>query len=76
MILNIKSQSKDDTNGLPLFQGIDFCADTKEIYIDRIKGQGGSAHVFSFYKIFEAKARQMVTGLGVFLADKYGTDEM
>ena len=32
----------------------------------------GSAHIFTYYEVFEAEARQMIAGLGKFLQVEYG----
>ena len=72
LILNIRSTSSPQTYNMLLFQGIDFTPNSKEVWINGIKGQGGPAHIFSFYSIFEAEARMMIRGLGTFLSAYHG----
>ena len=72
MILQIQSQRDDDTAGLNLFQGVDFCQDMSQVYINRVKGEKVSSYIFTFYAIFEAEAIQMIKGLGVYLKAVYG----
>ena len=72
LILNIRSTVKETYN-MPLFQGIDFTSDSKEIWINGMKGKGGPAHIYSFYTLFEAEAREMIRGIGVYLSAYHGS---
>ena len=71
-----RSRKKRDTYNMVLFQGIDFTPDSKEVWINKMKGKGGPVHIYSFYNIFEAEAREMIRGMGVFLSAYYGSREI
>ena len=73
MILAIRSQNEGKTKGMRLFHGIDWCRDTKELWVNGRKGSGGSAYIFTFYEIMEGEARRMIKGLGTYLKTIYGT---
>ena len=76
MILTITSKAKGVGKSARLFRSIDFCADTKELWIGNRKGPGGAAYVYTFYKQFEGEARQMIKGLGTYLASIFGSSSI
>ena len=73
MILSITSHIEGPAKEARLFHSVDFCKDTQELWIGNRKGPGGSTFIFTFYQQFEGEARQMIKGLGVYLATKYGS---
>ena len=73
MILSIKSNQNGPTKGLRLFHSIDFTPDSSKIWFNGQKGPGGAGHVFSYYKQMSGEALQMMKGLGVYLANLYGS---
>ena len=76
MILGIKSHSNGPTNGMSLFQSVDFTANSGTQWFNGVRGPGGAGHIFSFYQPLEQEARQMIRGLGIFLAKTFGTRSM
>ena len=48
MVLSIELHRDDNTAGLSLFQGIDFCQDMSQMWINKIKGDKISAHIFTY----------------------------
>ena len=68
----IRSQSKGPYNRKRLFHSIDFTPNSKDIWISGMRGAGGPALIFTFYKKLQGEARKMIQGLGVFLSHIYG----
>ena len=72
MILKVKSHNKGDTKGLRLFHNIDYCINSKDLWMNGRKVPGGVAWVFTFYDNFEGETRRMIKGLGTYLSKIYG----
>ena len=70
---------KDKANPLfstALFHAVDFVPDTNKLWLppQEKPQEGGPAIVFTFYKPVEKEARQMVSGLGRYIARMYGSE--
>ena len=73
MILLIKVHKTGETKGMSLFQSIDFTPNASRLYFNGRQGPGCAGHVFSFYKLVEQEAIQMIRGLGIYLLRIYGS---
>ena len=77
MILAILvKDTKNPLFGTPLFHSVDFVPDTDKLWLppQEKPEEGGPSVVFTFYKPVEKEARQMVEGLGRYIACMYGSE--
>ena len=77
MILAITVKDKSNPLfGTPLFHSVDFVPDTDKLWLSPQEKptESGAAVVFTFYKPVEKEARQMVVGLGRYIARMYGSE--
>ena len=77
LILNIKSK-KEETKGTNLFQSIDKIEDSSKVYFpyDKKVGRGEAGHIFQFYQCLEEEANVMFQGLGVYLQQEHGIENL
>ena len=75
MILAILVKDRDSPlYNSPLFHSVDFCSDTSKMWMGKGYGKEGAAYLFTFYKPVAAFAKEMVAGLGRYIAKIYGSE--
>lgn len=72
MILSIKVKFPGTNYETRLFHSIDFCLDTRDMWMQGQRGPGGPGYIMTFYEPNEAEARRMTKGLGIYLKKRYG----
>ena len=77
MILSIKAKKRGRQGQLlNLFQSIDYCVNTKDVWFQGRRGPGGASYLITFYSRQAGEALRMLKGLGVCLGFKYGMTTM
>ena len=74
MILNYPSNKqqlggKDKSN---LFLSVDYTPDSKQVWWNKVPGEGGAGYILSYYQWDEGEANEIRKGLGAYLGQHYG----
>ena len=74
MILNFPSttQQLGGKNQSKLFLSVDYTADSKNVWWNKLPGEGGAGYILSYYQWDEGEANEIRKGLGAYLGQYYG----